>query len=321
MNYDDPLPPEQQLRIGFDAMSLLYTYKSSYEDVYPILRSLKAQGHKLLFVFDGKAPAEKGAEVKERREARAGAAAAATNLKAYLEEAEASGAAATMDRREKQILEFSVARLEYQGWHMSREVRQKVQTELRALEIPYMKGTGEADAVLGDLVAAGKLDVIVSTDMDFLLGVEGAPSRLWIPARRGGNGFEEIVLAEVLEGEGLTRDSLRDAGLLCGVEPLRGQPTVTPQTAFSWLRYYRSLEGVLGSSIQEPALAALREAGERERVRAHFAPAVAWWERIRPDHLREVAGAIASFGGAELPQAIFDALLVEELPAAVEQVE
>ena len=52
------------LRIGFDAMSMLYNYKSRYEDMYPMLRSFKEAGHRLFFVFDGRSPVEKEAEVK-----------------------------------------------------------------------------------------------------------------------------------------------------------------------------------------------------------------------------------------------------------------
>jgi 5'-3' exonuclease len=148
--------------------------------------------------------------------------------------------------------------------------------------IPYVKGLGEADTVLTDLAGAGKLDVVVSTDMDFLLS---RVPRLWIPFRKAGDGFEEIVLTELLEGEGLTAAGLTDAGILCGVEPLRGQLSLNPATAFSWLRYYKSLEGVLASGVQEPQLEALRVEGRVEAVRAHFAPQTPWEARIRPDHL------------------------------------
>lgn len=276
----DPVANEQQLRIGFDAMSILYKYKAAYEEIYPLLECLKGQGHRLLFVFDGKPPVEKQEEVKERREARADAMAQATALKEYL-----AGDAPPTDKREREILEFSVARLEFQGWQMSRDIRKAFQEKLKAMEIPFVKGSGEADEVLNDLVGAGKLDVVVSTDMDFLLS--GA-STLWIPSRKGGDGFEEIVLAEVLEGEGVTREGLRDAGLLCGVEPLRGEPSVLPPTAFGWMRYYGGMDALLLSSVQDPVLDALRDEDRLDRVRQHFAARAPWHERIRADHFEVV---------------------------------
>jgi 5'-3' exonuclease len=278
--YSQTLPAEPKLRLGFDAMSMLYKYKGSFEDMYPGLKELKDQGHRILFVFDGKAPAEKEAEVTARRDARQDASHQATALKEYLT------TKPDIQPKERKILEYSVARLEFQGWHMTREIRHAFQKELFKMGIPYLKGVGEADDVLVDLVAAGKLDVVVSTDMDFLLS--GVP-RVWIPFRKSYDGFEEILLAEVLEGEAMTAASLRDAGILCGVEPLRGQVNVISQTAFSWIRYYTTIEGVLKSNIVEPQLDVLRDEAKLAAVRAHFDPKP-WESRIRPDHLETCRG-------------------------------
>ena len=55
----ESVPSQPPLRIGFDAMSMLYKYKANYPEMYPMLRELKAAGHSLLFVFDGKPPAER----------------------------------------------------------------------------------------------------------------------------------------------------------------------------------------------------------------------------------------------------------------------
>lgn len=286
-SYDEA--PTKSLRIAVDAMSLLYKYKASYKDIYPMLTALKAEGHKLLFVFDGKPPAEKEPEVKERREARKEATAQATALKDYL----ATTDVGAMEKREREILEFSVARLEYQGWHMTREIRKEVQAKLTELGIPFVKATGEADAVIMDLIGAGKLDIVISTDMDFLLA--GAPY-VWIPFRKGGDGFEEIVLEEVLEGEEMSLGGLKDAGILCGVEPMRGHAAVQPQTAFSWLRYYRSIEGLFESSVEEPVLTALAADGGAllQQARQHFTAQEPWHARIRPDHYEIVKSFLES---------------------------
>jgi 5'-3' exonuclease len=272
--YTQTIPVKPPLRIGFDAMSMLYKYKSSYADMYPSLKELKEQGHQLLFVFDGKAPVEKEAEVKERRDARQDATQQAVALKGHL-------STTTVSSREREILEFSLARLEYQGWHMTREIRQSFQETLKGMGIPYVKAIQEADDILIDLAAAGKLDVVVSTDMDFLLsGVQ----RLWIPFRKSYDGFEEILMAEVLQGEALTQAALLDAGILCGVEPLRGRVSMNPATAFSWLRYYGAMEDVLSSTIKDSQIDVLRDPIVLEATRAHF-KAHPWKSRIRPDHL------------------------------------
>jgi 5'-3' exonuclease len=272
----ETIPKEPKLRIGFDAMSMLYKYKSYYEEIYPMLKELKQRGYQLLFVFDGKTPVEKEAEVKERRDNRQGATDQAASLKEQLK-------SQTLTMREREILEYSVARLEFQGWHMTREIRHAFQDALTSMEIPYIKAVQEADDVLVDLIGAKKLDVVVSSDMDFLLsGVE----RLWIPFRKIGDGFEEILLSEVLKGEGMEIGTFVDAGILCGVEPLRGRLSILSSTAFNWLRYYKSIEKLLTSTVKDAQLEILKEEELLRNTRSHFAPHP-WESRIRPDHLEK----------------------------------
>jgi len=269
--YHDSVPSEPGLRIGFDAMSMLYKYKSAYEDMYPLLKELK-KNHRLLFVFDGKPPVEKEAEVKERRTARESATTQAISLKEHL-------AKEDVQTKERQILEYSLARLEFQGWHMSRDIRHNFQKALWDMGIPYVKSMSEADDVLVDMVGGGKLDVVVSTDMDFLLS--GVP-RLWIPYRNFG--FEEVLMKDVLAGENMSPEMLCDAGILCGVEPLRGRISISSHMAFSWIRYYKSIEGLLSSKIDDPQLLVLNDPELVEKVRLHFRPKTPWSAQIRPDH-------------------------------------
>ena len=271
--YTGTIPEEPKLRIGFDAMSMLYKYKAAYEDIYPVLKDLLSKGHKLFFVFDGKPPVEKEAEVKERRDARTSATTQANTLRDYL-------GSDTVPKKEREVLEYSLARLEFQGWHMTRDIRHTFQKALWDLGIPYVKSVSEADDVLTDMVGSNKLDVVVSTDMDFLLS--GAP-RMWIPTRN--YGFEEIILQEVFDGEGLTQPMLLDAGILCGVEGLRGKVSISSHIVFSWMRYYKSIEAIMTSTIEEPQLGVLKDAELLGHVRQHFAPRPDWKERIRPDHL------------------------------------
>lgn len=277
---------QQQLirpyRIGLDAMSLLYTYKATYSDLIAWLRDLKAAGHQLVMVLDGKTPAEKAEIVKERREVRAGAGAQATTLKSALTSPDTN-----LTEKERRVLEYSLARLEFQSWNVTKQVRQAFQEALKEVGVLYVKAAAEADDVLVDLVGAGKLDVVVSTDMDYLLS--GAP-RLWIPCRRGINTFEEIVLSDVLTGEDLDDTAFRDAAILCGVEPLRATKISVPaHTAFGWLRLYRAIEGVLARPqiCQEyPALRALETSPTLlATTRVHFLPQTPWDARIRSDQM------------------------------------
>jgi 5'-3' exonuclease len=275
----ESIPAEPPLRIGFDAMSMLYKYKANYPEMYPMLRGLKAAGHRLLFVFDGKPPIEKEAEVKERRDVRNSAASHADTIRATLLDPAVQG-------QERTILEYSLARLEFQGWHMTREIRHTFQEALWAMEIPYVKAIVEADDALSELVGAGKLDIIVSSDMDFLLS--GVP-RLWIPFRTRSDGFEEVLLSSVLEGESMTLEMLRDAGILCGVELLRGKVSIQSVMAFSWIRYYKTIEGLLQSTIKEPQFEHLKDEALVKKLRNSFVQGTDWKAQIRPDHLERCA--------------------------------
>jgi len=275
----EKIPADPPLRIGFDAMSMLYKYKGNYPELYPVLRGLKDAGHRILFVFDGKPPVEKEAEVKERRDIRNSASSQAGTLKEHLADPKLQG-------QERSILEYSLARLEFQGWHMTREIRQTFQRALWDMDIAYVKANGEADDALSELVGSGKLDVVVSTDMDFLLS--GVP-RLWIPFRSGNDGFEEIVLEKVLEAENMTQEMFRDAGILCGVEGLKGKVSIQTTMAFSWIRYYKSIEGLLNGTIKEAQFEYLKDTDLVQKIRSHFTAGTNWKEQIRSDHLERCA--------------------------------
>jgi flap endonuclease-1 len=271
----------EPLRIGVDAMSLLYRYRGNTDDIVALLRSLKGQGHRILFVFDGKPPAEKEKEVQARRDAKESAATAASNIATFLGSAEA----AALGPRDRAYLELSLERAKSESWHMTRDKRRAFQDRLWEESIPYVKSVSEADDVLMDLNAAGKLDVILTTDMDYLLG--GA-KRLWIPTRRGAMDFEEVVLADVLAGEGLTQAAFQDACLLCGTEEREGARGVPPHTAFAWMRHYGSLEALLRSSVSDTVFRAMFPTTESiaaaRLARVQRGP----YDRMRPDHLERV---------------------------------
>jgi hypothetical protein len=257
------------LRIGIDAMSFLYRYKNNNEDILQVLRALK-EVHRIFFVFDGKPPAEKGDEIRARKETKESSAAKASTLELFLQ----SDSAKEIDTSARQLLEDSLQRCQTKSWHASRTVRRAFQDVLWDEEIPYAKSMSEADDVLIDLYKAGKLDVILSSDMDYLAaGVE----RLWIPSHKGIFWAEEIILTDVLVGEDLTIEHFMDVGAICGVAP-----HLPCQTVFTWLRHYGSIEAILASTLRTSmTLAAVQQA--RERFKA--CPA---YSRIRPDHLERV---------------------------------
>jgi 5'-3' exonuclease len=259
-------------------MSVLYRFRGETEQILEALAPFRAAGHTLFFVFDGKPPTEKEPEVQARKKAKEVAGAQALAIEEFLQ----TEAAAAMAPRDREILETSLARAKSGAWHMTRDARRAFQERLWIEKIPYVKSVSEADDVLADLAAAGKLDVIISTDMDCLLsGVE----RLWIPVKKGMTLFEEISLADVLEGEGLTMDAFRDACLLCGTEERSGAKGVPAHTAFAWMRHYGSLDALLRSNVTDRAFREMFPGAESISAARSALSALEAYGRIRPDHL------------------------------------
>jgi hypothetical protein len=70
------------------------------------------------------------------------------------------------------------------------------------------------------------------------------------------------------------------------VEALRGKVSIQSSLAFSWIRYYKSIEGLLSSTIKEPQFEHLKDAVLLQKIRDSFKPSARWLETIRPDHYK-----------------------------------
>lgn len=263
----------QPLRIGIDGMSFLYRYKEQKEEILLVLRKFKELGHKIFFIFDGKPPAEKEAEITARKDARQTAATAASTLETFLQ----SESAKEIDEASIQFLEDSLKRSQTRSWNATRTIRRAFQDVLWDEEIPYVKSISEADDVIIDLYAGEKLDVVMSSDMDYLVAGIG---RLWIPSQKGIFWFEEILLDDVLVGEEMTKPQLLDMGTLSV------DYGVHCDTAFTWLRHYGSLQVILKS----PSININRESQQDSRFKPQEV-----YSRIRPDHLERVKSILDSF--------------------------
>ena len=282
-NYIDPRQISPK-RIGIDAMSLLYRFKGDTKEILNLLREMRKVGHTLFFVFDGQPPVEKEREIQHRKDVKAASASKAESIKTFLE----SDNANNVDKTVRDVLEYSLERCTHQSWHMTRTARRAFQEELWNESIPYVKSLSEADDVLVDLCLAGKLDVILTTDMDYILG---GVQCMWIPTWKDTFYFEEIQLEEVLEGEGITQAALLDAGLLCGTEELQGMRGIPCAKAFTFIHHYGSLEAILKSNLcsSEPIISCMFPTVESiERVREMSRARSDCYERIRPDHLERV---------------------------------
>jgi flap endonuclease-1 len=265
----------ENLRIGVDALSILYKYKGHHEELFHCLRYLKKLGYTLFFVYDGRAPAEKESEVAHRAEVR----------DAPLKELEAlrtAAAASSLTHQEQNLINQRVRDLTARSWHMTREMHNKIKGDLWREEIPYLKAVGEADAVLVDMYKHGKIDVILSSDMDYLMAGVG---RIWVPMYAAVQpAFEEINLATVLAGERMTMDEFLEVCILCGTDETKALCRMEPERAFSYIRYYGSIKNMirLGKEFIPAEFTEEFIAGVKGRVGA---VSEGPWSRARPDHL------------------------------------
>ena len=63
--FQKSIPIDVNYRIGIDALSLLYKYRGDVKKIFDFLKPILY--HKILFVFDGKAPESKSVEIEKRK--------------------------------------------------------------------------------------------------------------------------------------------------------------------------------------------------------------------------------------------------------------
>ena len=187
---------------------------------------------RLLYVFDGKPPELKRAEIEKRRQAKAKA------------EREYEEAVARGDRPAMWARVVMTTRL-------TREMKEDAQRLLGLLGIPWVQAPSEAEAQAASLASQGAAWAVSSKDYDALLF--GAPRLARFVGIRGreylpSKGVSRIVppelidLAAMLEALGLTRRQLVEAAILVGTDFNEGVRGVGPKTAVKLLRAHGSLE-------------------------------------------------------------------------------
>lgn len=196
-------------------------------------RLVTEYGIRLLFVFDGRPPDLKRAEIAKRREAR-------EKARREHEEAVARGDLAAAWSKAVSATRLTHAMIE------------DAKTLLGYLGIPWMQAPSEGEAQAAHLARRGEAWAAGSKDYDSLLF--GAPrlvrflavgSTEFLPsvgrARRVPP--EMIDLEENLQTLGLTREQLIEAAILVGTDFFEGIRGIGPKTAVKRLREWGSLDG------------------------------------------------------------------------------
>ena len=153
-------------KIAVDISIYLYKYETNdtlLENIYLMLATFRECNIIPIFVFDGKAPAEKKNLLQKRREDKAAAKNEYNKLKYILENN------ADKDEEEKLDIAASMDQLKKQFVHISREKIEKVKELIRAYGATYYDAPGEADELCALLVIKKKVWACLSEDMDLFV--------------------------------------------------------------------------------------------------------------------------------------------------------
>jgi flap endonuclease-1 len=202
--------------------------------VYRTTRLIADHGMRLVFVFDGKPPALKEAEIGVRRAAR---------LKAEADRQRALAEGDAAAAWSKAVASAS----------LTREMVQESKDLLDILGVPWVQAPSEGEAQAARMVREGHAWAVNSRDYDSLLF--GAPRLLryltisgseYLPSKGTSRPLkpELIVLQDFLDSLRLTREQLVDVAILVGTDFNPGVKGIGPVKAASLIRRVGSLENL-----------------------------------------------------------------------------
>ncbi|MCW3978681.1 MAG: flap endonuclease-1 [Candidatus Bathyarchaeota archaeon] len=239
--------------------------------VFRTTRLIADHRMKLVFVFDGRPPALKQAEVEKRR---------ALKRKAEEEYAEAleAGDMATAFSKAVQTSRLDAGMID------------DTKRLLELLGVPWVQAPGEGEAQAAHMARRGDAWAASSRDYDSLLF--GAPRLVryltihgqeWLPSKGRARRLEPEVIGldELLGHHGITREQLVDLAILVGTDFNEGIKGIGPKTALKALREHGSLEG-----MPEDVRAKL-PSGYEEIRRIYLEPDVTDEYRVDAGPLRE----------------------------------
>jgi flap endonuclease-1 len=227
--FQHSIQDDKEYRIGIDALSLLYKFHGNIDKICTFLKPILH--NKLLFVFDGKAPESKSEELQKRKRSIDSIQEKINEFKNWLK--------ADIDEKTKKLFCIEIEKLEYSSWRMTYEVRNSFKDYLIQNSYTFVKSNQEADAVLIDLYYANYIDVVLSSDMDFLIaGID----RVWIPEK---NEIKELLLDNILQFEEINKEQLKEVAILCAIDNTHICDIESVSIAMNFIRHYGSIESIM----------------------------------------------------------------------------
>ncbi|KAJ3282165.1 Elongation of fatty acids protein 2 [Borealophlyctis nickersoniae] len=185
-------------------------------------------GIKPVYVFDGKPPNLKSAELKKRSDRRT--------------EAETTAAAANEAGDAENFDKFSRRTVK-----VTKEHNEECRRLLRLMGIPYVEAPSEAEAQCAALAAAGKVYAAGSEDMDTLTFGSPILLRHLTFSEQRKMPIAEMHLDKTLEGLGMTQDQFIDLCILLGCDYCDSIKGIGPHRAVTLMKEHGSLEKVIAA--------------------------------------------------------------------------
>jgi len=260
----DPLYIEPK-KIGIDMFSLIYTHRTSLDELLALLKSWSEKGHRLICVWDGTAPKDKQEIIGQRRLARESALDTKEGLEEYLEKF-----GEQLNEHDIRHLKTAITSLSWQGWHLTGSLKREIQANL-GTEVKHIYAPGEADDMLLSMADTMEIDIILTLDSDlFAMGGE----KIWrlLKIRKQWI-IEDIRVEDVCNIAGINLGLLQDACFLAGWDRchLTGTSYMPFETALNKIKYYGSLQAVMEkiplADKDEEALGRLKNIKKESRER------------------------------------------------------
>ena len=195
---------------------------------------MMSSGLKPVFVFDGKPPQMKGAELAKRIARRAKA-------ESDLAAAREAGATDDIDRFSRRLVK------------VTRQHNEDCKELLRLMGVPYVDAPCEAEAQCAELAKNGKVYATATEDMDALtFRTPKLLRRLTFSGGKDKQAILEIDVEQVLSGMELTYQQFVDLCILCGCDYCTTIKGVGPKTALKLIKTYKTIEAVVAHLRKDP---------------------------------------------------------------------
>jgi flap endonuclease-1 len=190
-------------------------------------------GAKPVYVFDGKAPELKQAELQARREMR-------DQAEAELKAAEAAG-----------DLE-QVKKMQGRTVRVTKQQNEDVKELLTLMGIPVVLAPCEAEAQCAELSKGGRVYAAATEDLDSLtFGSKRLIRNLFAPEAQK-KPILEVDLALALEQIGVTMDQFIDFCILCGCDYVDSIKGIGPQSAIRMILDHATIEEGIKHMAKDP---------------------------------------------------------------------